>query len=182
MKLQKKHIIYGGILAAALLAWGVDAMFFEPSSTSSPETAAAASLLPSNAPSGPSVAATAAKAFEPQWLSRKLRDWSANNLVDPQNVRDAFALPSSWSWLRSAAPTTAPAARPAEDFGREHHLTAVMVSGKNASALVDGRLLRIGESIGGCRLIEASKGRADFITPDGTHFHLLIGPEEKSEK
>jgi hypothetical protein len=66
----------------------------------------------------------------------------------------------------------------AEDFQRDHHLTAVVLgaAGGNA-AVIDGRLLRIGQSVGGCRLKSVSSGCADLVGPDGREFRVLIGPE-----
>lgn len=181
MKLQKKHIIYATVIGAALAAWGIDAIFFE----SSPGVSqVAAGPAPVSEPPSPHPSALTEMDSTPRWLCERLRDWSARNPIDPSQARDIFSVPASWAPAHpaSAASVASLNTRSAEDFRREHHLTAVVVSGSGGKALVDGKFLAIGQTIAGCRLLAVSNERADFIAPDGRRFHLLIGPEEKSEK
>ena len=175
MRIQKKHKIYAAIVGAALAAWGVDSYFFESAPVPPADTAAAAPAPAHDAPAGPSPEQPSA----PNWLAHQLLTWSHNNPVSAESSRDAFSIPASWVSVHpTAAPTTQPAvSRTAQDFQREHHLTAVIVGRGTGSVLIDGSLLHVGQTIGGCRLISVSKGCADFAAQDGARFRLLISHE-----
>ena len=48
-------------------------------------------------------------------------------------------------------------------FGQRHRLTAVMVSGaRGGSAIIDGQLIKVGQSLEGFKLIEVSTRSATF--------------------
>ncbi len=181
MKIEKKHKIYAGLVGAALVAWGIDAVFFESSPASnSPVAEAAVVATPKSdpAPAG-AVSSVAAESREPnsgQWLGERLSAWSEKNPDAVEKVRDIFSTPASWVPQRAAAPQPAPV-KVAEDFQRDHHLTAVVLGASGGSAVIDGRLLRVGQSVGGCRLKSVSSGCADLLGPDGREFRVLIGPE-----
>jgi hypothetical protein len=181
MRFEKKHKIYAGLVGAALVAWGIDAVFFE--SASSPGPAAGAAVATQESTSGAPLPQTAhlAQGRDDRWLSDRLRAWSAEHPSDPAAVRDIFAPSSSWAaWSRqTAAPATAPAGTAASEFKRAHHLSAVVItpSGR-ASAVIDGQLLRVGQSVGGCRLVAVGSGSADLITPDGEQFRIISGTDE----
>ncbi len=70
-----------------------------------------------------------------------------------------------------------PAAAPAEDlrqnFASAHHLSALASNGRGANALINGRAVSIGESIGGYTLTEVTRDGAVFSGPGGTvELHL----------
>jgi hypothetical protein len=180
MKIGKKQKIYGSVLGAALVAWGVDAMFFESPETPNREVASAAVAPRAQAAPEP-VSSTAvpvvAQEDSNQWLGSRLRDWSEKNPDATNQVRDIFSPPASWIPQKPAAPPPAPG-KVAEDFRRDHHLTAVVLGASGGSAVIDGRLLHIGQTVGGCRLKAVSSGCADLLGPDGREFRVLIGPED----
>ena len=187
MPMEKKHKIYAGLVGAALLAWGVDAAFFGP-----PAAPGAAGGTATAAPvPAPEAAVTmpvpppdvCAKGRDDRWLSGRLRAWAAENPTDPAGVRDVFTPSAAWAeGLRAkpaaAAATAAPGAAAAE-FSRAHRLTAVVLAADGGgSAVIDGRLLRVGQSVGGCRLVAVRGGSADLIAPGGERFRVFIGTEE----
>ena len=177
MKISKKQKIYGSVLGAALVAWGVDAMFFESPEAPNREGASAAvapraQAAPEPVPS--TAAPVVAQEDSSQWLGARLREWSEKNPDATDQVRDIFAPPASWI-TQKPAPTPGKAA---EDFRRDHHLMAVVLGASGGSAVIDGRLLHIGQTVGGCRLKSVSSGCADLVGPDGREFRVLIGPED----
>lgn len=80
------------------------------------------------------------------------------------------------STLQRAAPQVevlAPvASTPAEDlrqtFAASHHLTAVASTAKGSNALINGRAVSVGESIGAFTLTEVTREGAIFTGPGGT--------------
>jgi len=73
--------------------------------------------------------------------------------------------------------TEAPAPAPVEDlretFAAGHHLSALASTGRGANALINGRAVSIGETIGGYTLTEVTRDGAVFSGPGGTvELHL----------
>jgi hypothetical protein len=185
MRIEKKHKIYAGLVGAALVAWGIDATFFQPPAANVP--AAGAAVAPQGPDVRPALPSAVSSSDSPadegnKWLATRLRAWSAKNPGAMNDVRDVFSAPGSWAPQKSI-PVTAPpqtAEKIVEAFRREHHLTAVILDGSGGSALIDGRLLHVGQSVGGCRLRAVSRGCADWVAPDGREFRVLIGPEAEN--
>jgi len=182
MRFEKKHKIYAGLVGAALLAWAIDAAFFGPAAPAGSPAAASAAASP-NAPE-PSIVPQQAPVAAPEirndkWLSDRLRDWSKNNPIDPAQVRDVFSPPVSWTKPSAPTPTSLPVATIAQEFTRNHHLSAVVLSTAGGSAaVIDGRLLHVGQTVGGCRLVGVRRGSADLLGPDGQQFRVVIGTED----
>ena len=175
MKISKKQRIYGGLLGAALVAWGVDAMFFESSESPNREAASAA-VVPKGEAAPEPVSPVVTQEDSGQWLGAKLRDWAEKNPDATDQVREIFSPPPSWVAQKPVTPP--PSGKAAEDFRREHHLMAVVLGASGGSAVIDGRLLHIGQTVGGCRLKAVSSGCSDLVGPDGHEFRMLIGPED----
>ncbi|HEY8749432.1 MAG TPA: hypothetical protein VIM11_15715 [Tepidisphaeraceae bacterium] len=185
MQFQKKHKIYAALVGAALVAWGIDAMFFE-SAPSGPPVASAATQADAIGPPAPSAEAkpTPKTDGDSKWLAAQLQVWSAKSTFDLESVRDVFATPVSWAppKMEAVAPSKS-TEKISSDFQRQHHLTAVVLGSSGGSALIDGRLLHIGQSVAGCRLISVSSGCADLSGPDGQTFRIVIGSDDgKSPK
>jgi hypothetical protein len=179
MHIEKKHKIYAGLVGAALLAWGIDATFFE-SAPAGPATAAA-STTPPTTPEAITAATTSGDSTgidSAKWLSDQLALWSKRNPSALDDVRDVFSASTSWAKPQpQAAVPTKTAEKLAEDFQRQHHLMAVVLSAGAGSALIDGNLLRVGQSVDGCRLISVASGCADLTTPQGQTFRIVIGTD-----
>jgi hypothetical protein len=179
MLIEKKHKIYAGLIGAALAAWAVDANFLRPGEAG-PQAAAGASApkqqdqpaLSLAAPHAPEDAAVTSK-----WLADRLTVWGRQNSSDAERQRDVFAAPQSWSRQLTAPVATQPTNTTALSFQRDHHIAAVIVNSKGGSILIDGRLVRVGQSIGGCKLTAVGPGRADFVTPDGQQFRMTVASE-----
>jgi hypothetical protein len=176
MRIEKKHKIYAGLVGTALAAWAIDAMFLRPVAPA-PETAAAAQVpQPSADLAHPAIASKSDSTTTDKWLAERLTAWSSHNPPDSNRGRDVFSAPASWG-KQLAAPSTQPTNTSAMVFKRDHHITAAMLDPRGGSILIDGRMVRAGQSIGGCRLVSVSQGRADFLASDGEQFSMAVGAE-----
>jgi len=179
MHIEKKHKIYAALVGAALFAWGIDAVFFESSPTG--PAIAAASATP---PAGPETAKTPAASSEAaglnmnRWLADQLQGWSTRNPGALEEVHDVFSASTSWAKRQPApSPPAKTSDNVAQDFQRLHRLTAVVLTTRGGSALIDGHLLHIGQTVDGCRLVAVASGCADLAAPDGKTFRIVIGTE-----
>jgi hypothetical protein len=175
MRIEKKHKIYAGLIGAALAAWAVDANFLRPQEAG-PRSAAAAMPKPQEE-SAAAPPSSEDRAMTSKWLADRLAVWGRQNPPDTGPQRDIFSAPQSWS-KQLAAPATQPTSTSAMAFQREHHIAAVIVNSRGGSILIDGRLVRVGQSIGGCKLIAVGQKQADFVAPDGQSFRLTVTSEE----
>lgn len=178
MRIEKKHKIYAGLIGTALAAWAVDATFLRPDDAG-PRRAAAAT-----APVQQDSVVIAAPAQHPsedlsassKWLADRLTAWSRQKAAESEFQRDIFSAPQSWS-RQLAAPATQPVNTSAIVFQRDHHIAAVIVNSRGGSILIDGRLVRVGQSVAGCRLVAVAQGRADFVAPDGQGFRMTVATD-----
>jgi len=89
---------------------------------------------------------------------------------EPTGIREAFA--PSTAWLASLDETK-PKPKPSgarepdstADFVRQHKLTSVLLRGNVGSAIVDGKVVEIGEQLDGYRLTGLTADSAVFQSP-----------------
>jgi hypothetical protein len=74
----------------------------------------------------------------------------------PTAFRDPFHVPKAW--VDNPRPVRNPTPSSAAAFESAHHLTAVVLDGRRSRAVIDGSLLRLGQSVGGHVLVA--------VTPD----------------
>jgi len=180
MRIQKKHKVYAGLVGTALAAWAVDAMFLRPETGRPSAAAAAASPQSAEVIEKPPASGDDATVAN-QWLADRLAVWSRENPAAQNRTRDVFGAPLSWA-RQLAAPSTQPVTASATIFKRDHHIAAVILDPRggtirSGSIMIDGRLVRVGQSIGGCRLVAVSQGRAAFIAADGERFTMAAGSD-----
>ena len=168
MKMTKERKIYLAMLVIGLVALVLDRL------TSSPQNARAEDAssfvverTDKSASSGGSTVATGAEhtAVGPD-LSVRLRALGERMRLDSHS-RDLFRAPASWAPKTAVMPlaTTAPVAdpgSPAGEFERSHRLTAVLLSGRQRHAVVDGKMVRPGQAIDGFMLISVTHDTAVF--------------------
>jgi hypothetical protein len=170
MKLTMRKKAFLAVGAVALLALMVDRAFLNGDRTG-PKTGQAAvgqGLDPAGryaAPNRPEVA----KASPPRLTlpGRLARACSAR--AAPAGIRDAFAMPASWAAeLRAEVATSKPAVPVGETFRARHRLTAVMVDSAGGQAIVDGRLLKVGQTLDGFVLSSVQMRTAVFTNDEGS--------------
>lgn len=193
MSLSRQHYAYVGMLVLAVAAFLADRLLLGAGTPGPNPAAASTRTAPESQEAGsrPQAAGTAAGPFpqpaacrpQPPWVERLAALAKARG-ADPAASRDAFALQEPWrSQLKKPAPEALPEppppSAPPAVFADKHKLTAVMMTGKGGSAIVDGRMLRMGQEIGGYKLIGLKPGRAVFQAGDGgeeVELSILQGP------
>ena len=95
-------------------------------------------------------------------------------------INNAFAVPASW---RTVAAPTAQGPNidtPAAAFVKEHHVAGLMRGGTDpARAMVNGKLISIGDSIDGGVLVEVNEVGAVFDV-GGVRVQIALRPETKA--
>lgn len=167
MKLGKKQTVYGAVLAVAGVAFVIDRVLFTPPGADG-ATTAAVTVKPALAeqttvPAGPAMESP--QAIPAGWLAQRLRATDAQSEGD---VRDVFAAPASWRPAKAAAPVAAAqkARLFAEAFRHDHHLGGIVIDGRNSRAVVDDRLIPVGQSFDGFRLVSLNRDSAQFVRGD----------------
>jgi hypothetical protein len=171
MKFTTKHKVYAIIGGLALSALGYDRITGGPSAS---ETAAANDLLlsptavtaarPVQRPAGPVATAAPSAGASDAVLVERLDALAKSRRFDFAQTRDAFTPAASWIAPQASA-SNGGGKRPEEAalaFVAKHRLISTVVNGKNPNAMVDGRLLRIGEELDGFRLVSITKQSACF--------------------
>ncbi|HYE20634.1 MAG TPA: hypothetical protein VEA69_19455 [Tepidisphaeraceae bacterium] len=165
MKVTKERKILGGLLAAGLLALIVDrasgggatADMQTEATTVTPVMAPAAAKSPAAVPATPAVATPASKPS----LASRIDQLAKSDLAGGPalaSYRDPFLVGRLWSGS-GADDADAGVGKPAR-FERDHRLTAVIVAGRRSSAMVNGSLVRVGQSVGGHTLVAVTHDMA----------------------
>lgn len=157
MKTQTK-IIYGTILGLAAAAFAVDRFVIgtdEQNATS--ENAIAHAADKSAAASGAT-----------KTVAARLQD----AVVAAATPRDAFSLPAKWMSEAKAA-TSAPARDLAADFHQHHKLNAVLRGEEGGVAIIDGKALRVGQTIDGFTVRSIGQ-RAVSLAGEGTTVEVRL--------
>jgi hypothetical protein len=173
MKLSKKQVIYGLLLAAAGVAYAIDAAFFGPPAAARANQAAGdASAISAAKPA----TGEATAVDEPEHaLTSRLQKWASDNSTSLADMPDVFQPPVITKPVPVAAVPPPPPEDPAVAFNRQHRLIAIVLDGEGGYALIDGRVLRIGQLLDGTKLIGLTRQRARFATSDRT-FDVPLTP------
>ena len=171
MKLTKSQKVYVAVLVTAVAAFLVDRVFLggdgpvEQASAAGPGVGAAEaprSVPPSGASDAPSVGA-------------RLAELQEAHPVDLQHVREAFVPSDAWNQqLRPRQPRqdpsqpSAPAGSSsrADEFVAGHRLKSILHLDDGGVALVDDKVVRIGQTVDGFKLIELTENAAVFVLHD----------------
>ena len=165
-RLSAKHQVYAAALAVAVLA-----LIYDQCRSPGPASARASAIPPLAAVARPLGVATDYRGDVqlPPASSLAARLRAVAGGADPlADLRDAFTLSAAW-----AADRQPPADRAAtvEAFAADHKLSVVMRSVGRASgpgsAVIGGRLVRMGQSIDGYRLTEVEPRSVRLRGPDG---------------
>ncbi len=186
MRLNKQRKVYLGLLAVAGLALAADQLFF---GVSGPQGASAAmqTSLPAAAvatsPTGQAAAPTDtanARIAGAARLAQILDTLSRTESLTAASATDAFAIPQEW--LPAAATNdaaadnrddsaTVPASAPVSETPV---VSAIMAGGARPAAIVNGRLMTVGQELSGVRLVAVEAGVAYVRTADGVVHELRI--------
>lgn len=210
MVLTKRQISMIAVLGASVIGFIVDRAFLDPGTPKTAEGAASlpapGPAAPAAAAAAPAPAAapraSAAPAAAPPTATAPAKPATASQaaaagaarvplaerlkaLAPPDGesaaVREAFAPSSAWlASLEEGKPGPAPQPDSAADFVRTHKLTSVLRRGSVGSAIIDGKVVEVGEGLDGYRLIGLTADSAVFQSPhNAKEVRLsLIGPSK----
>jgi hypothetical protein len=189
------------VLGTSVIGFVVDRVFLDPgmpgparasASSPAPRPAAPAGAAPaaaphaSAAPTAAAPAATAKPALSQAASAGAARVPLAERLKaltlpdgEPTAIREAFAPSAAWlASLEEGRPGPGPQPDSAADFVRAHKLTSVLRRSQVGSAVIDGKVVVIGECLDGYRLIALAADSAIFRSPQGAKEVRLsiIGP------
>lgn len=133
-----------------------------PSAAAAPAGASPAAAAPAKAAGAPAASVPGAVRIP---LAERLKALALEDR-DPTAIREAFAPSAAWlASLEVAKPGGVPRPDSAVDFSRQHKLTSILRRGSAGSAIVDGKVVEIGEQVDGYRLIGLTADSAVFQSP-----------------
>lgn len=187
MKLTRERKIFASVLGLAAVAFAVDRVTggggtATDASDSSPAAVASepSDLLMANAttPATGDKGAHGAVALNAASLSARISACAATTAHSNSPSRDLFRLPAKWS--NQIQSNSADAARIAADkFSRSHRLSAVARNaGGGSVAVVEGKLLHVGNALDGFTLTSVAPDSAVFTGPGGTQVCLPLNAAE----
>jgi len=161
MQWTRKHQIYALVVGAAMALLAIDRLWLAPSEASAeaPEASSAtATPAESTAPAGATDPVPARPLSTPvdalrARLAGQLDRLTLDAQVDPDVVRNALAPGSGWP----APPEPAPADAGDRETKPESpqpdlRLSTVLAGGQHQAAVINGEIVRLGQSIAGYRL------------------------------
>lgn len=156
--------MYAGLLGVGVIALAMDRLVFSPAPAEAADEPAALLVSKPAAPaSGAGNSSTNAVAFaapvaEP--VTYKLKALADSLHLDSAPVKDAFAPSRAWAGKSGGI------ASDTRSFEQSHQLSGVMLSGRHPSAMIDGKLLTVGQSLDGYKLVSVTPGSATFQAGD----------------
>ena len=194
MGLNKQRKVYLGLLAVAGLALAADRMFF---GVSGPQGVSAAMPAPAVTPTASTAntgqPATACDASNARLagaarLAQLLDELAQHDNLSADSTADAFAIPQEW------LPTVASNADVPENLDSRGTpgsdatpspvpvVTAIMAGGARPAAIVNGRLMIVGESDKGITLVALEPGIAYIRTPDSVVHKVRMNPVHAAKR
>lgn len=165
MKLSTSRKAYLVLLGLAVTAFLVDRLFLggpaaaPQQARASVDAGRADRTAPAAQPQHPP--ARAASEADAQSLAHRLAALAGSEGFDPASVGDAFAPSKVWlSRPQAARAATQPSA--AQRFPGAHRLTSVVLAGGRGWAIVDAKVVQIGQQLDGFTLVGLTHDRAVF--------------------
>lgn len=168
MNMTRERKIIAGVLTLALAGFGYDRMTAVASDTGGADSA---SLLVGT---GSSNVAAIRFADEEASLAQRLSEMANKlNTTETTTFRDVFR-PANVSPAMLAAPS---ADRTSPDrFVQLHRLSTVSPNGQGGGvAIVDGKMMQIGQTLDGYKLTSLTRTSATFDSGAGVHATLTVG-------
>lgn len=167
MATNKQRKVLLSLLGSAGLILALDQLVLSP-----PQGASAGQAAPpAGAPAPVTPAATAASSDAGESAADTsadaLRGWNEQLVGIGAATGGDGAPPSPFAPLEGRDPDESDAMSPAE-FQAQHKLTAVMTGGDIGVAMINGAAVRIGQEVGGYRLIRVDSRTAEFRAGERT--------------
>jgi hypothetical protein len=177
MKLTKSKIAMLALLGVAVVGLLVDRVFLT-SSTTAPQAANASNREPAlPVPLTVVTPTMSVSSTSTAHIAARLRHAGEKTSMDPAALKDAFVPAESWlakpEQGTPVALTTTPVVDSGDRFVRDHKLTSVLIDAGGGIAVVNGKVLRVGQEIDGYRLVRLAPGTAEFESgPGGSRIQL----------
>jgi len=169
MTLSRSRKLVLAILAVAVTALAVDRLVLAPSAGGPTAAQAAPGRDESPAGAGEASATTppTAPPVDPRpRLADRLQVVAEHFELDPDGLRDGFVPAEAWlADLVEPPPepeAPEPQASPATRFAEQHTLTSVILTSGGGSAVIDGKVVPLGQTIEEFRLIRLTRHSAVF--------------------
>ncbi len=168
MTLTKIQKVYVAIMVIGLVALLIDRTLLQPEQATAGAAAALQyAISPSTrSPDDPGSPQSEGPAPRQVAIARKLEQVAEQRGLDPTGVIDAFRPSPMWLQLREVPVDDVQAELLVERFRKAHTLAAVMGSGDEGWAIVDGRTLFIGRVLDGFTLISVGQRSAVLESGD----------------
>jgi hypothetical protein len=169
--MTRKQMIYAGAVAVAAAGFVVDRALRNAPSPAAAAPATAAGQA--GEPDKPAARGTATPAVEDPslaYLEKMSEGWAGRDIFAPTA---AMLARHDDHPVQETKQETVP--DPAEAFAAGHHLEATFTGSPGTMVMVNGKLLRQGDSIGGFRLVRIDPRRAEFRSAE--HHVILSIPD-----
>ena len=170
------------VLGIGLLALLVDFVFLRDEAAPQPARAQAAEAAEAgdSAKEG-KAAAVGYNPDAPRYaMARLLRQYAAQHPVTPETMPDALQPPPAWLAELTARPVeSSPEKTAGQLFQDKHRLSSVVYSHSQATAIVDGRVLRVGDRLDDFQLVSIGPASAVFANK-GVNVVLTVVAEGPS--
>jgi hypothetical protein len=188
MKLSRERKFFVVICALALCALVYDRCFLGGGDEGDAAAADASSLLlgpsaasasPGEKPGGGGGAARKGEDASATSISRVLKEMSERNRLELERTRDAFQPPAGWTAVAPVA-TTIESENHLRRFAARKLTSVVANSRGEAAAMVDGRIVHVGHTIDGFKLVSVDNQSALFESR-GARVRLSLSAEPRIE-
>ena len=182
MKLTKEKRVYGAVLGIAVAALAADRLFGAGDQGGPSSADASAYAAPASAPGAASTAAaTPAPTGAVVSVAEQLASLDQRAVLDTGYTKNAF---ETWKTEpdRAAAPPTPAATALVDQFRQGHHLTGVLIASPRAFAVVDGKMIAVGQSIGGVKLVSVTQRTVTWQLQDGPQFVMPIEDHARASR
>jgi hypothetical protein len=166
MKITKSQKVYFGLLAAGLVALGVDRFVLSPQTAAAADNAQSLLIKPGDSvtASGNVLSSSSTvTSLKTNPVADKLKRLNDSVPAAKGDLRDAFTPGAAWV---SAVGGDSSAPNGVANFSQTHHLTGVLVSGRTGQAMIDGKLILMGQTVDSYKLIAVKTGIAIFEAGD----------------
>jgi hypothetical protein len=189
---HKKTMLYGLILAAAVIGLAIDRLRSEDSNAGAVVESVVSAKLNASAGSGGKTATADEKQVKGPDIARIFQGAASgekakpSSSLDPATVRDAFGLTAQMKQFykqesqakkeeeaKQAASEEELRRQQAEQFQSAHKLKGTSLRDNDAWALIDGRVVRVGEQIDGFELQRVERYRV-YLQKDNINVILSL--------
>jgi hypothetical protein len=186
MKMIRKHKGYAVVLGLAGIVVVADQCFFLEATGPSTARAATGVLVaePLSATLSPPIASPVETLSdigqERPAIAERLQGLAQKHRLQLSEIDDGFDRPSSWKQQEQTVRELKASQARANDFRTKHHLAAVLTAERQGLAVLEGKPIRIGQTIDGFTLVAVAHHSAVFEA-NGIRVELSMRSEAREK-